>query len=180
MEITYLGHSAFKIKGKSATIVTDPYDKGVGFTMPKVSADIVTLSHKHEDHSAANKVSGTARRDEPYVIEAPGEYEVNGIGVFGWGSFHDDKKGEERGKNTIYTYMVDGIRLGHLGDLGHEIDDDLDNSGMLTDENNMSEVTCEKLVVEEEYIQDDSIENEQSSFDQQQLLNTKEDDKNES
>jgi hypothetical protein len=76
--------------------------------------------------------------------------------------------------HEIKPYLVD------FEAYAYEIDDDLDNSGMLTDENDMSEITCEKLVVEEEYIQDDSVENKQSSFDQQQLLNTKEDDKNES
>jgi L-ascorbate metabolism protein UlaG (beta-lactamase superfamily) len=125
MEIIYLGHSAFKLKGKTATLVTDPYEKKlVGFAMPKVSADIVTVSHQHEDHNAASRVGGTARRQKPYLIEAPGEYEVNGIGVFGWGSFHDASQGKDRGKNTMYSIMIDGINVCHLGDLGHTLDDD--------------------------------------------------------
>lgn len=119
MDITYLGHSAFKLRGKIATIITDPYAASVGFDMPKVSADIVTVSHQHEDHNAVNKVSGTARRPEPYLIQAPGEYEVSGVGVFGWQTFHDDAEGKQRGKNTVYIIHLDGLRICHLGDLGH-------------------------------------------------------------
>lgn len=119
MDITYLGHSAFKLRGKIATVVTDPYSSTVGFDLPKVSADIVTISHQHDDHNAFEKISGTSRRPEPYVIQAPGEYEVSGVGVFGWQTYHDDKEGKERGKNTIYIIHLDGLRICHLGDLGH-------------------------------------------------------------
>lgn len=125
MDITYLGHSAFKLRGKNATVVTDPFDSSTGLIMPKVSADIVTISHQHEDHNATGKVSGTARRIEPYVIEAPGEYEVQGVGVFGWTSYHDAQQGADRGKNTIYVIHIEGVRIAHLGDLGHVPDNDL-------------------------------------------------------
>lgn len=126
MDITYLGHSAFKLKGKEATVVTDPYDKKmVGFAMPAVSADVVTVSHDHEDHSAVTQVGGTARRQAPYKVTDPGEYEINDVGVFGWGSFHDETKGADRGKNTIYSILVDGVRVVHLGDLGEVMSDDV-------------------------------------------------------
>ncbi len=119
MDITYLGHSAFKLRGKIATVIADPFGSSVGFDMPKSSADMVTVSHQHEDHNAIEKVSGTARRPQPYLIQAPGEYEVNGVGVFGWQTFHDDQEGALRGKNTIYIIHLDGLKICHLGDLGH-------------------------------------------------------------
>lgn len=126
MDITYLGHSAFKLKGKEATVVCDPFDKKtVGFSMPSTSADVVTISHLHEDHNATKLISGTARRPEPYVIQAPGEYEINGVGIFGWRSYHDAAEGSERGKNTIYSIIMDGVRVVHVGDLGHIVDEDL-------------------------------------------------------
>ncbi|MDQ5951797.1 MAG: hypothetical protein QG639_1078 [Patescibacteria group bacterium] len=121
MTITYHGHSCFKIKGKRGTIVTDPYSEYVGFPLPSLSADIVTVSHQHPDHNASNKVGGTARRTKPFIIDSAGEYEVGGISVFGVPSFHDDSKGTERGRNTIFTIFVDGLRVCHLGDLGHEL-----------------------------------------------------------
>ncbi|MEX0895950.1 MAG: MBL fold metallo-hydrolase [Patescibacteria group bacterium] len=121
MTITYLGHSAFKLKGKRGTVITDPYSQYVGFSLPSSSADMVVISHDHPDHSAASAIGGTARRAEPFIINQPGEYEIGGISVFGVPSFHDDSKGSERGKNTIFTIYLDEMRVCHLGDLGHEL-----------------------------------------------------------
>lgn len=123
MEITYLGHSCFKLKGKNGTVVCDPYQGTVGFEMPNVSADIVTSSHDHSDHNAVSRVKGTARRDKPFVINAPGEYEVGGISIFGVPTFHDGSKGTERGRNSVFVIFMDHLRVCHLGDLGHELTD---------------------------------------------------------
>jgi len=123
MEISYLGHSSFKIKTKSATVITDPFDpKMVGLKYSGVEGDIVTISHAHSDHNAADKVVGAKK-----VLEGPGEYEVMGVSLIGYPSFHDSKKGEERGKNTIFVIEAEGLRIAHLGDLGHALSDDLVN-----------------------------------------------------
>lgn len=121
MTITYHGHSCFKLKGKLGTVVTDPYDSSIGFTSSALSADIVTISHDHSDHNASSKVKETSRREKPFVIDFPGEYEVGGISVFGTKVFHDDEKGAKRGQNIIQVILIDGIRICHLGDLGHEL-----------------------------------------------------------
>lgn len=121
MIISYLGHSCFKIKGKRGTVVFDPYQASVGFSLPAISADIVTSSHDHSDHNDLSAIAGTSRRNNPFLITKPGEYEVGGISVFGVGSYHDDAKGAERGSNTIYTAYIDDVRVCHLGDLGHEL-----------------------------------------------------------
>lgn len=118
MEIIFLGHSSFKLKGKIATLITDPFGPQIGFKFPKVEADIVTISHNHEDHNQAELVGG-----EPFVISGPGEYEVEGISVFGVSTFHDQKRGSERGQNTAYLIEMDGLRICHLGDLGHKLED---------------------------------------------------------
>jgi L-ascorbate metabolism protein UlaG (beta-lactamase superfamily) len=119
MEITYLGHSSFKLKGKKTSVVTDPYTSAkVGLKFPKTEADIVTISHQHEDHNAVSQVGGS-----PFVISEPGEYEVKGISIIGIPSYHDNVKGKERGKNTIYTIEVDGIHIVHLGDVGEMLSD---------------------------------------------------------
>lgn len=125
MDITYLGHSAFQLKGKRGSVVMDPYQAYVGFSLPSVSADIVTTSHDHPDHNAITAVGGTARRDKPFIISQPGEYEVAGISVFGIESFHDANQGVERGRNTIFTVWLDELRVCHLGDLGHPLTNDM-------------------------------------------------------
>jgi len=117
MDITWLGHSCFLIKGKEQTVVTDPCHPDLGYRLGEPEADIVTLSHSHAGHSY---VEGLA--DSPRQIKSPGEYEIGGTFITGIASFHDDKKGEIRGKNTIYTIEMDGMILCHLGDLGHALD----------------------------------------------------------
>jgi len=116
MEITWLGHSCFLIRGKEKTIITDPCHPDLGYRLSEPEADIVTVSHFHPGH---NYIEGVA--DEPKQIKSPGEYEMGGIFITGIPTFHDDKKGELKGKNTIYVIEMDGITLCHLGDLGHPL-----------------------------------------------------------
>lgn len=119
MEITYLGHSSFKISGKNGKVVTDPFDPSMlGIKFPKVEADIVTISHHHHDHDQYLNVGGN-----PIVLTGSGEYEIKGIKVVGLGSYHDQTNGQDRGKNTVYRLEVDGVSVVHLGDLGHKLDD---------------------------------------------------------
>jgi len=124
MEISYLGHSSFKIKTKQGTVITDPYDKSVGFAFPSVTGDIVTSSHAHPDHNNMSAVKPSAGRDAPFLISAAGEYEVSGISIFGFPSFHDAVQGKERGPNIVYSIAAEGITVVHLGDLGHELTDE--------------------------------------------------------
>jgi len=117
MEITFLGHSSFKIKGKNLVLVTDPFDpEAVGFKFPKVKAEIVTISHEHQDHNRQDLVGGVKK-----VISGPGEYEIADTSIIGFSSFHDSVQGKERGKNTLYLIEMDDIRIVHLGDLGHTL-----------------------------------------------------------
>ncbi len=118
MDITYFGHSSFRIRGKAATVVTDPYSSDmVGLKFPKhTPCDIVTVSHEHEDHNAVSQLDGS-----PFVVHGPGEYEIKGIAIVGVSVFHDEEKGAKRGRNTIYRIEVDGVSIVHLGDLGHTL-----------------------------------------------------------
>lgn len=120
MEIIYLGHASFRLRGKNATLVTDPYDPVIGLKFPKhTAADIVTVSHPHGDHSTVSQVEGN-----PYIVKGPGEYEIKGVGVVGHTTFHDEEKGVSRGGNTVYRIEMDGINIAHLGDLGHVLSSD--------------------------------------------------------
>ena len=114
MEITWLGHSCFKLKGKQSTVITDPFSPAIGYTLGKVTADIVTVSHPHPGHSY---VQGVA--DEPRILKSPGEYESGGVLSVGVHTFHDNEKGAQRGKNTVFVIDVDDVMICHLGDLGH-------------------------------------------------------------
>ena len=114
MDIFWLGHSCFRIKGTQATVITDPYSPDLGYSLGKPVARIVTVSHQHPGHSNVQGVGG-----EPMLVRGPGEYEISDILIIGMASFHDGEGGKKRGKNTIYLMEVDEVSVCHLGDLGH-------------------------------------------------------------
>lgn len=115
MEIIWYGHACFRLHERGGPyIVTDPYDDSIGYTLPSLRADIVTVSHGHSDH---NYVQGV--RGNPKVLNGPGEYEIQEVFITGIPTFHDQKQGEERGKNTVFLFDFDGLTICHLGDLGH-------------------------------------------------------------
>jgi len=124
MEIQYLGHSCFRIKGKNAVVVIDPFNPtDLGLKLTKVTGDIVLVSHDHFDHNYLSGVEGTERRKEPFVITGPGEYEVSGVAIAGIPTFHDETNGSLRGNNTVYVIHLDDLRVVFLGDLGHKLAD---------------------------------------------------------
>jgi len=118
MEIKWFGQSCFELKGDKAGLVIDPYEEKIGLKLPELTADLVAVTHDHFDHNNVKAISG-----DPFVINGPGEYEVKGISVIGIPTFHDEKGGQERGENTVYIIEVDGIKICHLGDLGHNLSD---------------------------------------------------------
>ncbi len=114
MEITWLGHSCFKLRGREASVVTDPPSKKTGYTIGRPTANVITISHDHEGHCNVKAVAG-----DPRVIQGPGEFEVSGVLIKGTRTYHDQAQGAERGKNTAYVMEIDDMRICHLGDLGH-------------------------------------------------------------
>lgn len=118
MIITWFGQACFKIQGENCVLFTDPFDKSYGLKIPQLAADIATTSHDHDDHNNIKAVRGVDESD-PFIIDGPGEYEVKNVFIQGIPSYHDDKEGQERGKNTIYRFEIEGVSIAHLGDLGH-------------------------------------------------------------
>lgn len=119
MEIKYLGHSSFLIKTKTGKIVTDPYDSQmVGLKFPKVEADIITISHHHQDHDFIQIFQPPITNYQPLIIDMPGEFEKQGVRVFGFKSYHDKSEGQERGENILYKIEAEGVSVLHCGDLG--------------------------------------------------------------
>ena len=114
MEISWLGHSCFRIKGSQATIITDPYSPDEGYALGRPTAHIVTVSHEHSDHAYVQGIGG-----EPRLVTRPGEYEIKGVLIIGIATYHDAEEGRSRGKNIVYLIQVDEVLVCHLGDLGH-------------------------------------------------------------
>lgn len=115
MKIRYLGHSCFCLTESTGTsIVTDPYGD-IGYDLPSVNADVVTVSHGHYDHNNVAAVGGN-----PVVIDKEGIYDIGGVGITAIKSYHDDAEGKHRGENLIFKFRMDGLEVCHLGDIGEE------------------------------------------------------------
>lgn len=120
MQITWYGHSCFLLTAESGfTILTDPCDRETGYDLHDLACDAVTISHEHHDHNCLAIVTG-----KPDVIRTPGEHRAGEIPVTGFSSYHDDAKGARRGENIVFRYLIDGLRILHLGDLGHMLSED--------------------------------------------------------
>ncbi|MFZ2470489.1 MAG: MBL fold metallo-hydrolase [Methanothrix sp.] len=118
MIATWMGHSCFLLKSEDGhSLLLDPFhESDVGYAMPITEVDIVIISHDHMDH---NNVDAAGSKAE--VIFGPGEYICHGMQIRGIKSYHDAQRGTERGTNTIFCFTLDGIRICHLGDLGHTL-----------------------------------------------------------
>jgi len=117
-EIRWFGHNCFRIRAREATVLMDPVGKRTGYSMPKQTADIVTLSHDHPGHAHLDAVKPGYQ-----MISGPGEYELHDIFVTGVRTYHDKQQGAEHGYNTVYLLELENMILGHLGDLGHQLND---------------------------------------------------------
>ncbi|MEO8744799.1 MAG: MBL fold metallo-hydrolase [Candidatus Dormiibacterota bacterium] len=117
MDVTWLGHGCFRLRGRSAAAVTDPYPPAIGLKLQRLDGDLVTVSHEHENHNYTQVMR------DAYEIRGPGEYEVAGVSVIGVPKYHDSEKGAKHGRNTVYLIEIDDVRVCHLGDLGHGLDD---------------------------------------------------------
>jgi L-ascorbate metabolism protein UlaG (beta-lactamase superfamily) len=118
MELSWLGHSCFRLRGKEATLITDPPSPATGYTLGRISADIVTLSHDHPGHSYVKGVGG-----EPHIVSGPGEYEIEQVLITGVRTYHDRERGKQLGRNTAYLITMDDVHICHLGDLGDRLDE---------------------------------------------------------
>ncbi len=115
VEITWLGHSCFRLRDRAATAVTDPYGKDMGLILPRVRADIVTVSHDADDHNFIKGVKGDFQ-----VLSGPGEYEVSTVFVTGL-ELRGDRKAKKDAalplRNTVFLFEFDDLTVCHLGDL---------------------------------------------------------------
>ncbi len=119
MKVKWLGHASFLITSDAGTrTLTDPYPLGNGLSYGEINedAEVVTVSHDHFDHANVAAVGGS-----PQVVSETAPVEIGAVKFSGVASFHDASEGKERGNNVIYSMDVDGVRVCHLGDLGHPL-----------------------------------------------------------
>ena len=114
VDISWLGHACFRLRGRDVTIVTDPFESdGWGYPPLETTADVVTVSNAHPHHAGVSAVSGT-----PRVLRGPGEYEIGGALIWG---VRTPRRAQDEGqpptRNTAYVIQVEDLTICHLGDL---------------------------------------------------------------
>ncbi len=120
LQIRWHGHACWEITN-DLTLVTDPHDgKSIGIPAPSVAGDIILVSHNHYDHNSVKSVE----KDGSKIITDGRKRNISDIDIRGIESYHDEEHGAKRGNNLMYIFTIEGIRFCHLGDLGHELDDD--------------------------------------------------------
>lgn len=111
VKITWHGHACFELKTENLSIVFDPYEPNYvpGLKLPSLCADMVISSHRHRDHYAPEAVALTGNEADVTVIQVP--------------CFHDEVGGKKRGENLVSVVEAEGLRICHMGDIGHMLSD---------------------------------------------------------
>lgn len=116
MIITCLAHAKFLMTLEDGTrVVTDPYDASTGYPVAPMAADLVLVSHQHHDHNAVDTL-----RDYTLLVDHSGDYTLStGVTVRAVPAWHDSQGGALRGQTLLFVLEAEGLRVAHLGDLGH-------------------------------------------------------------
>ena len=123
LRLRWHGHSCFEVATEDLVVVTDPHDgKSLGIPAPKVKADVVLVSHDHFDHTASRVVE---KPGSTVVLRESGRTPDGRFSARAVPTFHDAIRGESRGRNTAFVFELGGVRFCHLGDLGHELGEDV-------------------------------------------------------
>jgi L-ascorbate metabolism protein UlaG (beta-lactamase superfamily) len=119
VEITYFGLNAVRLRGREATVMIDPYEPKLGLSPVRLNVQIVIFSHEDPTHFSLQGLAG-----DPHIVTGAGEFEIKAVAMTGTQTYHDAKKGAERGKNFVYTVEIDDLRICHLGHLGHALSEE--------------------------------------------------------
>ena len=129
-KLTWLGQACFLLETAAGTkVVMDPFAKGIGYELPAgLRADLITISHEHPDHNNVALVTNKPRVLRGLTADKKGwariEERYKDLTIRSVGVYHDDKRGADRGLNSVFVFEVGGMRIVHLGDLGHPLTDE--------------------------------------------------------
>jgi L-ascorbate metabolism protein UlaG (beta-lactamase superfamily) len=128
-KLTWYGQSCFLLETSTGTrVVMDPIPGGIGYSLPAdLKADVVTISHEHPDHNNVSLVQGKPKILRGLTADKKGwvkiDEKVKDVAIRSVGVYHDEEKGAKRGLNTVFLFEIGGVRIAHLGDLGHLLTD---------------------------------------------------------
>ncbi|MCF7835681.1 MAG: MBL fold metallo-hydrolase [Candidatus Marinimicrobia bacterium] len=121
MVITYYGISCFKVQSGDTVLAFDPPSKKSGVKAPRFQADVVLVSHNHDNHNGVDNMTSKDKGEKDFfLIDGPGEYEAKGMFVQGIQTFHDQESGKKHGLNSVYVVNFENIDFCFLGDFGEK------------------------------------------------------------
>jgi L-ascorbate metabolism protein UlaG (beta-lactamase superfamily) len=129
-KLTWYGQSCFLLETAAGTkILMDPIPKGIGYELPAgLRPDLITISHEHFDHNNVTMAANKPRVIRGLTADHKGwtrvDEKVKDVTIRSVGLYHDDKRGAERGLDAAFVFEVGGMRIAHLGDLGHTLTDE--------------------------------------------------------
>ncbi len=122
LTLRWFGHAYFLVTSSHGVrVAMDPFGD-IGYPMPEVDADVVTVSHEHGDHNAPDRLAGS-----PAILrglKAGGadwnaiSYDLRDVRIAALPAYHDNVEGRKRGLNSIFVVETGGLRLAHLSDVG--------------------------------------------------------------
>ncbi len=126
MELTYYGHSTFLLAADGTTILIDPFNPDCGYTLPDIAPTAVAVSHEHFDHSYVQAAKGDPKVIRGLVDEGKNwakiDERVGPVRLTTVPTYHDGSQGKERGRNAMFVFEAEDLRVVHSGDLGHLLD----------------------------------------------------------
>lgn len=130
MRLRWLGHATFLLSSPGGVqLLLDPFNADLGYPVPELPPiDLIGISHEHADHNNVGLAPGT-----PKVMRGisdsgwqPGTVSVGDVSLtMIGGAYHDEAQGRQRGRTAFMSVEVGGLRVLHLGDLGHRLDTNL-------------------------------------------------------
>jgi L-ascorbate metabolism protein UlaG (beta-lactamase superfamily) len=133
IKIRWHGQSMFEIVTPEGTkIVIDPHVIPA-YGKKSLKADLILISHPHDDHTRVEAIENEkkAKKIEAVVTMKDGpriqqewkniDEKFKDVRIQTMGTYHDEVGGMDRGKNGAFILDIDGVRIVHLGDLGHQL-----------------------------------------------------------
>lgn len=140
VQIIYYGHSCFEFNYDKYRILIDPFTpEWFSYELPKGQFDMVFSTHDAKDHSYFEGLNisklylANGAKDEFKIIAKDKSSIQKGrvteyigkkkFSYWSVASFHDEVQGQKNGVNGIICFNFNGIKIVHMGDIGHILEE---------------------------------------------------------
>ena len=121
VRLTWIGQAGFIFQTDGGpTVVVDPPSPNIGYPIPNIPADVVTVSHNHGDHNYTAGVKGNFTLVDGCPVTSRAQMTAANIPFVLIPGFHDGQGGAVTGQNTIVQWTQSGRRFAHFGDFGQD------------------------------------------------------------